>query len=399
MNTYFLACFLLLLTHAASEADFQVMTSCPPYIEFTSSAVVVKFVGCPSGLLTSHLEFLASKFKDTYNSRNKGLSSNTNTCDPVFREVISVAAFLAVDFEVDFDRRLSDSEHENDAGVDGDDDAGVDGDNKVDGDNDAGVDGDDKDGDGRNGDAESDFECPGKFEVRFDVTARCRGCDLNTVTLFDEEQEVNHYEDDKDDRRVALRKLQLRHDKRQLLNECICPINPEYRAVTEEEMVDAYDSALDQLSDLPPFSIEKVKDVVEIERVECDTVKNNFGTFIDLSFATDSMDGMVADEILTKLSDNFLQSYNDLAERFCDPLFRKIENVQVVNITVTPVSRRELLPSNFTLPSNSTFNLNFTSKFNPIVSNFTTNFLFNFRFFLVGICRGCPSDSLLFVSK
>ena len=367
MNTSFPAsCFLLLLTHAASEADFQVMTPCHPYTEFTSSAVVVKFLGCPLGL-TSHLELLASEFKDTYNSLNKGLSSDTNTCDPVFREVTSVIAFLPADFEVDFDRRLSNSEYDDDDDVDRD---GVDGDN--DGDDDDGVDGD-NDGDsndngGANDGAESDDECPDKFEVRFDITARCRGCDLNTVTIFDEDNDANHYDGD---RHLVLRKLQLRHDERQLQNDCICPINPEYRAVTEEEMVDAYDSALDQLYYLPPLS---VKDVIEIKQVECDPIKSNFGTTIDLTFDTDSPAKTVSTEILTTLSVNFLQSYNDFSDRFCDPNFRFVQTVEVVTYTVTLATRREL-------------------------QTYTTNYVLNLSFFFVGSCRGCPSDSGLFVSK
>ena len=311
MNTYFLACFLLLLTHAASECSLST--------EFTSSVVVVKFLGCPLGL-TSHLDLLASKFKETYNSRNKGPSSNTNTCDPVFREVTLVTASLPTNFELDFD--------------------------------------------GSSDEAESDFECPGKFEVRFDITVGCQGCDLNPVTLFDEDNDAGG-------RHLVLRKLQLRHDTRQLQNDCTCDINLEYRAVTEEEMVDAYNRALDQLSGLPSLSVE---DVIEIKQVQCDSVKSNFTTTIDLIFDTDSPDETVSAEILITLSDNLLRSYNDLAERFCDPNFRKVQTVEVDKSTVTPGTRRELL-------------------------TFTTNSVLNVQLSLEGSCRGCGNDSGLFVSK
>ena len=137
-------------------------------------------------------------------------------------------------------------------------------------------------------------------------------------------------------------------------------------------MVDAYNIALDQLNNLPPLSVE---DIIEIKQVKCDPVKSNFGTTFNLTFATDLSDEMVSNEILITLSANFLRSYNDLAERFCDPNFRKVQTVEVVNSTVTPATRRELL------------------------QNFTTNSVLKVQLNLYGSCRGCVNDSGLFVSK
>ena len=167
------------------------------------------------------------------------------------------------------------------------------------------------------------------------------------------------------------------HRRRLQQSACRCPIDPEYRAVTENEMIRAFNTTLDFSNDnLPTLSVQ---DVIEIENVPCDPNVQKFQTSIDLEFQSDSQDGVMTDEIANALAGNFIRSYNSLTERFCDPLFRRVETVEVTNKTATPVRRDRALQ---------------TSDRHLIVSQFT--FVFSFRFYFVGTCRGCPSGANLF---
>mmetsp|Transcript_23032 Transcript_23032/g.38068 ORF Transcript_23032/g.38068 Transcript_23032/m.38068 type:complete len:658 (-) Transcript_23032:243-2216(-) len=398
-----IAAFFLL--HAIVTAqELQTLPSCPLYTEFTSSDVVVEFFGCPLGLDQVDLDILSVKFLQTYNRIN-AFDSN-DLCDAFFRQIVSVQAVLDPNFNVDFDRReLKEEESEeeqeewdeDESGNESDDEDVNEGSNaavnkaiKVVVNEDSNESGNgDESVESRTG--SSVEQCPGSFEIRFQIVARCRGCDLNTVTLFDEEEDVNFFEGFDEDRRLQDQDAQVfhpllrSHSRKLQRNLCQCPIDPKYRAVTEKEMEKAYDEVLEKGFNLgiglPQLS---VKDVIEIEQVTCAPMKNNFETTIDLSFGTDSIDNTVPPEILDALSQSFQMSYNSLTERFCDPFFRQVEAIQVLKHGVTPA--RQLRPTPFFRPS---FLANFTSTF-------TFNFVFTFTFFLTGVCRGCPPKSLLF---
>ena len=407
-------------------AELEDTPSCPAFSTFTTSDVVVEFFGCPVNLQQADLDILADRFVETYNRIN-GL--NSRLCDRFFREIMSATAVLSDDYDVqnngraaDVDRQMEDANLKFPMG-------------------------------GRSLQEDGVFECPDYFEIRFDVTARCRGCDVQTITLFDEEEDVNFFESFDDDyyyvsnatetnvsnttdddffnatnltiveegdgdlRRVEddgngeignddgewdRRRLRVKvamdylggqpfatHRRRLQQSACRCPIDPEYRAVTEQEMIDALDLTLDFSDDtLPPLTVE---DAIEIEDVDCDPNVENFQTSVDLEFYSDSQDGVINNTIANTLAASFIRSYNSLAERFCDPLFRYVETAEVVNNTATPAGRdRALL-----ITPNTFFNFNFTySEPNPVLSNFS--FVFSFNFFFAGVCRGCPGGADLF---
>jgi hypothetical protein len=194
--------------------------------------------------------------------------------------------------------------------------------------------------------------------------------DVTTVTLFDEEEDVNFYTGDDDSNSSRSRTLtkstfmsmfrdttnvvlqpnnipndgttqenydfhakallassDLAHDdahhhgRRVAQSNCRCPIDAKFRAVTEEEMINAFNATLllfnDNLSDL------SVEDVIEIEDVQCSADVNNFDTVINVEFLTE--DSVISDKIATTLKENLIRSYNSLSERFCDPFFRYLE--------------------------------------------------------------------------
>ena len=215
--------------------------------------------------------------------------------------------------------------------------------------------------------------------------------------------------DDDDDGQRALRgghdshgrqRFALPHRRRLQKSDCRCPIDPKYRAVTEKEMIDALDITLDFSTDtLPPLT---VKDVIEIEDVDCDPNVDNFQTNVGVDFYSDSLDGVITNIIANTLAASFVRSYNSLAERFCDPLFRHVETAEVVSNAATPAQGDRTLQGqripifNFNFNSNPIVTPNSTSSPPPLLSNFT--FKFDFRFFFLGSCRGCPKGANLFVS-
>ena len=148
-------------------AELEDTPSCPAFSTFTTSDVVVEFFGCPVNLQQDDLDILADRFVKTYNRIN-GL--NSRLCDRFFREIMSATAVLSDDYDVqnngraaDVGRQMEDANLKFPMG-------------------------------GRSLQEDGVFECPDYFEIRFDVTARCRGCDVDTITLFDEEEDVNFFE-------------------------------------------------------------------------------------------------------------------------------------------------------------------------------------------------------------
>jgi len=411
-------------------AELKSLANCQPSQNFISSDVVVEFFGCPIDLPDSTFEEMADSFLQSYNNLNR---LNSYRCDPNFREITSIKPFFdRSDYDIDFNkrRRLDDTDYYYypDDGIDFVDDEYV-------------------------------FECPFFYEVRFEINATCRGCNINTTSLFDEYEEENFYEydddqinndngeagaededdsgdyddegeadeddedgsesdnngngngeagagaEDEDDsgnyydegeadeddepndgdgegrvrgRERHLRNMPFRKSgcKRGLqINDCQCPISPTYRAVTEEEMIEFYDSSVTRIP-----GVGEIVDVIEIEKVECDPNVNNFTTKVVVSFGTNSDSETASDELANTLSQTFKRSFNDLIQRYRDPNFRSVAKIAVPKKVVTP-SRRYLELETMARTNSSSGSLS-------IGFNFT--FVLSFHFFISGFCRGCP---------
>jgi hypothetical protein len=74
------------------------------------------------------------------------------------------------------------------------------------------------------------------------------------------------------------------------------------------------------------FPIFLVEDVIEVEKVQCNPNIDSFQTVVDVSFDSDSDDGVITPELANTLTQTFIRSYNTLAERFCDPYFREVQD-------------------------------------------------------------------------
>jgi hypothetical protein len=425
--------------------------------QFTTSDVVVEFFGCPLDLQELQLTRLSTLFLETYNRINgDGTNVSAERCDPFFRKVVSARAFLEDDFEVDFGRRGTETTRSGrrryltkEMNDQEDELFGVE---------------DVSNTEQRALEDGSTFFCPDYFEIRFDVTVECRGCDVATATLFDEEEDINFFESFDDDfdyffdddfdylyddafdpgsfdddnftdfnftgfdddnvtffnddnftlfeadeqdsenrelngntfggdefftRRALDESIEFEPSgstHRRMQSACRCPYDPffGYRAVTEEEMINAFNLTLGFVDDLPDLTVE---DVIEIEEIECDANVNSLNTIIDIAYATDSPDGDISDDIVNKLSAKFIRAYNDLAERFCDQQFRQVESAEAIEKTATPARRwrgRHLQSGTNPRPS-----FGFA---------FEASYIIRYKWTVAGNCRGCPPNGLLLVS-
>lgn len=385
------------VTEFWDAVEMKQLPQCPPVQDFNASSVVVEFFGCPLDLNQSRLDEMAATFLETYNWMNL---HNAESCDINFREITSVTPFFEESFllnsrrgltkrgqknkdarnspQIDHSRALSEDHYYHDATSE---DTGYYERNVLD---EPYYDHDDS----------SDFRCdPDYFEVRFDITARCRGCDTNTITLFDRFEDENFFDgfdDDEEDsyddedlwlrRRNTAEKSEENYLTRQLEEgDCSCPVDPAFRATTEEDMIEAYGVAL-EFNARNEFYVE---DVIEIERVECAPQVDSFTSAVDMSIASNS-ESEISQKDLDALVVNFQRSYNDLSQRFCDSNFRSVQDVAVSNQTVTPVTRHREL------------GLASTTNTSQLPTNFTFKFILKFNFFITGRCRGCPSHFNLF---
>ncbi|KAI2501525.1 hypothetical protein MHU86_12970 [Fragilaria crotonensis] len=238
--------------------------------------------------------------------------------------------------------------------------------------------------------------CDEYFEVRFEITASCRNCDLSKITLFDELDAVNFlqadgdHEYDDDSGNDSDRNLKTAPDQsdsapyeywdssqghqgdweeqaERFLNDggdCQCPLDTAYRAATEDEMTAAFAPSISRSTSLT------VLDVVEIIPIPCDPDVETFETSVDVDYEFESEDGTIPQEAVAAFVANFLLSYNSLQARYCDPYFREVASAEIANQTVVPTRRDRSLQ------------VKTATKFTATV-----------RVNVLGTCRGCKGTT------
>mmetsp|Transcript_12338 Transcript_12338/g.18955 ORF Transcript_12338/g.18955 Transcript_12338/m.18955 type:complete len:815 (+) Transcript_12338:100-2544(+) len=378
-------------------AEMKQLPQCLPYQEFDAS-VVVEFFGCPLDIDQSRLDSMAAAFSATYNQMNL---RNAESCDVHFREITSIIPhFDTSSLTVDFNRRrhllkrekqeakdISRSYHKSYSrdlteGYYHDDYWWDDGlvDDGLRHDDDYYHDDYYHDDDHETSDDDSSgFGCdPEYFEILFDIRARCRNCDTSTITLFDRFQDQNfffgfddddYYSENEHERRATENNSDLRLDSRKLeVDDCSCPVDPVFRAITEEEMIDTYALMVNDLY---------IEDVIEVHRVQCNAEVDSFSSSVEISFASNSS----STEDINAIIENFQRSYNDLSQRFCDSSFRSVQQVAVSSQTITPAIRYRELGLSATV----------NTILQPNKFNFT--FILKFTLFITGLCRGCKNSN------
>jgi hypothetical protein len=346
-------------------SELEDTPSCQDIQTFTSSSVVIEFYGCPSALEEWEFYDLGEKFVQAYNRTN---GKNARLCDPFFREIVSAVPVFDggnitdVPSARDRGREMAESNEfmtTNAATASGDTRALQ--------------------------AAAGDSSCDEYFEVRYEITAVCRNCDLSKITLFDEPDAVNFFSgDDGDDGDDSDRNLyttehgaahnhweniyghhddEEKHARRSLYgsSECQCPLDTSFRAITEDEMTAAFGLAISLSTSL------KVEDIVEIMPISCNPDVETFETFVDVIYEFESEDGTVPQEDAAAFVANFLLSYNSLQARYCDPYFREVASAEIADQNAIRTRRDRSLQT----------------------KKASTKFTVTIRVAVVGTCRGC----------
>jgi hypothetical protein len=348
---------------------------CPEFTEFYNSDIVVEFSGCPQELNRVALGAISFQIAETYNALNSRTARNSETCDPFFREILSaVASSSDIGFELSRGIDLIPGQRPY---VETTDFAG-----QKNNEYSFWLEGFDRIGSSVPAQErqESDGCSPQFFKIRFQIMAQCRGCDVNKTRIFDERRTVSELEE-AFGRRPQRSLVELPGQRpgnaasvqpplnnvpsieEEFNGNCPrCPLQAERRAITQEEMAAALNQTLQSLTESNPNLIPNlnVDHVIEVRQVPCIPLNNNFTSHIDMSFSTKT-----PRPSKERLASTFARSYNKLAdERFCDPYFRKIRDVEVANLTMHQVER----------------NLWFLEGKGTNGTNVTYNFTFNYHF-------------------
>lgn len=317
--------------------------------------VLVGFVGISQELLGSNLVALENTFRSAYNSLN---SLNSKTCDLFFRQVDDVSVIL----DGRLSRRLQDV-----ILIGNEDGANV-----------------------TNSTNTTTTLVASPFAYRFEVTGTCLGCDENATRLFDDgiTSPFNT---------TAILALTPNSQRRRMqqTTDCRCPIEATYRGPLEQDFQAAFNrSALFLRNESLFEALDGVTEALEVEQVPCDSNQTEFVTAVELEAL--AITPNLTNATLATLENQFLSSYNNLAERFCDPLFRTVQGVKIVNAsllnatetanqTQAPTGTRRLQGGGNTNPSNTTN-----------AANTTVVFRYRFTYSISGRCRGCPRNERLF---
>ncbi len=349
-------------------SEIENSPSCQDIQTFTSSSVVIEFYGCPSALEEWEFLDVGEKFVKVYNRIN---GKKARLCDPFFREIVSAIPILdggnITDVPSARDRARQMVESPDFMTTTATAAAANDYTRALQA-------------------ADDDGMCDEYFEVRYEITAVCRNCDLDKITLFDEPDAVNFLEgDDNDDSvrslntadygtahkewdsRQGYQEDEEKRERRSLSgsSKCQCPLDTSFRAVTEDEMTAAFAVSISRSTSL------QVEDVVEIFPIPCNPDVETFETFVDIEYEFESEDGTVPQEAAAAFVANFLLSYNSLQARYCDPYFREVASAEIADQAVVRSRRDRSL------------------QIRKAASKFTVTIRVN----VVGTCRGCSGST------
>ena len=191
----------------------------------------------------------------------------------------------------------------------------------------------------------------GKIRLTYVVEAECRGCTSNT-DLFDFPASSASTSD-------TGRALQTSDDQ------CFCPTNSQLtRGPSSLEFRHTFDAVIKELTDGGVVTtVEDPKRVLEVDEAECSASVNRLKSTVFVDFNADT--SLVTPAELAIVEQVFRDSYNDLIETFCDPIFRNVLGARV-----------------------SEENLPVSSKVTRV----------RFTFLIDGRCRGCEAGTAIFNS-
>jgi hypothetical protein len=307
---------LLHVQKVRSVAEEIQLVPCLAFETFTTSNVLIYLDAC--SIQQSDLDTLSYAFLEAYNRLNQ---HNVDICDPYFRRIDSSRTILTLAVGKTLNSQC----------------------------------------------AEGDY-----VKVQLNVLARCRGCNPSNITLFDLDDTSNtnsdvYFTSQNDgasssfttENRLLFQNMKQQNDigandRDKYINgnyinsrilqqdgDCKCSLDPLYRSITPNEVTKGMNDVLPFLSNGSSWKVIKI---LERELIDCSPTLDTFEVTIDMAINVDADDSSTPTDIASKLTDSMIQSYNSLTDRYCDPYFRKL--VEVENLVVTnlvPIRRNRIL--------------------------------------------------------
>jgi hypothetical protein len=110
---------------------------------------------------------------------------------------------------------------------------------------------------------------------------------------------------------------------------CFCPLNATVSVPTETEFTTAYAAAVDErIEEGDVQFVNRIQNSTEVVSVNCAVDVNQFSTMITMDILVDG--STVPPDELAHFATSFVDTYNLVAEEFCDDLFRRITPAEVI---------------------------------------------------------------------
>ncbi len=222
----------------------------------------------------------------------------------------------------------------------------------------------------------------------FNVTGTCRGCSATRPPLFDNEASRRILKSElttfpttrKESTTVEVAPLPPFQPRRRIPvveDACYCPVGAtEFRRPTQSEFFQALNSRLGILGSKGAGVISVVSTAqtsFQVQPVNCSSSVDFFTTFLTVDVTANEENGAITQNDGILLGQSIQGSYNGLAQQLCDPLFRTVQSVDLVESANSRrvLFERGLAKSNRTLSQTLSFSVR-------------------------GRCRGCTTTTPLF---
>jgi hypothetical protein len=184
---------------------------------------------------------------------------------------------------------------------------------------------------------------PDLFSLLFALDGHCRGCAIDS-SLFDAVAAGR-----------LLRELQVSNAQtKDPQNQCHCPVGSEQRGPTTGEFLKSWNANIDAVGE-PDFKwLQSATNITTLTALDCPGITTTFSSY--LSIGLEGHPEKLSAEDYVDIENLLIKTYNFLNDRVCDPLFRVIVNIKIVevgtvlNSAPTP-SSPSLVPTASSAPS------------------------------------------------
>ncbi len=171
--------------------------------------------------------------------------------------------------------------------------------------------------------------------VVFGISGNCRGCS-ESPSLFNDVSGRRRLLDEGPMITVERKQQQTEWAENDTSNVCYCPVNTtQFGRPTQSAFVNALNDRLGVLAaaNLTNLNNNSVTEVFQDAPVNCSSLVNTFHDTVQVTLAGYALNStnLISDQA-AQLAQAFATTYNTLTQQYCDPLFRTIISVQIVEV-------------------------------------------------------------------